>query len=103
RSAVASIGRTLRVVGTTGMAGCMHDHGDDHEHDHERGGEVSSAAVRVLVDNHRQFLGFLERRVGSRAVAEDLLQEAFVRGLDKLDHLRSEESAIAWFYRVLRN
>jgi RNA polymerase sigma factor (sigma-70 family) len=59
--------------------------------------------VRVLVDNHRQFLAFLERRVGSRALAEDLLQEAFARGLDKVEHLRSEESAIAWFYRVLRN
>lgn len=59
--------------------------------------------VRVLVDNHRQFLAFLERRVNSRAVAEDILQEAFARGLDKLDELRSEESAIAWFYRVLRN
>jgi RNA polymerase sigma-70 factor (ECF subfamily) len=59
--------------------------------------------VRVLVDNHRQFLAFLTRRVGSRAVAEDILQEAFARGLDKIDRLRSEESAVAWFYRLLRN
>ena len=61
------------------------------------------AVLRVLVDNHRQFLAFLERRVGSRATAEDLLQEAFVRGLNKLDTLRSDESAVAWFYRLLRN
>jgi RNA polymerase sigma-70 factor (ECF subfamily) len=59
--------------------------------------------LRVLVDNHRQFLAFLEPRVGSRAVAEDILQEAFARGIDKLDALRSEESAVAWFYRLLRN
>jgi RNA polymerase sigma-70 factor (ECF subfamily) len=31
-----------------------------------------------LVDNHRQFLGFLERRLGDRALAEDILQDAFV-------------------------
>jgi RNA polymerase sigma-70 factor (ECF subfamily) len=59
--------------------------------------------VRRLVDNHREFLQFLERRVGSKAAAEDILQEAFVRGLDKLDTLRSDESAVAWFYRTLRN
>lgn len=59
--------------------------------------------IEVLVANHRQFLRFLEGRVGSRAVAEDILQDAFVRGLDKLDTLRSEESAVAWFYRMLRN
>jgi RNA polymerase sigma factor (sigma-70 family) len=63
----------------------------------------ASDVVRALVANHRQFLGFLERRVQSRAVAEDILQEAFVRGVTKLDTLRSDESIVAWFYRVLRN
>lgn len=59
--------------------------------------------LRVLVDNHARFLAFLERRVGSRHVAEDILQEAFVRSLDHTGSLRSAESATAWFYRVLRN
>lgn len=59
--------------------------------------------VRALVANHQNYLAFLERRVGSRAIAEDILQEAFVRGLGKVDSLRSEESAVAWFYRLLRN
>jgi RNA polymerase sigma factor (sigma-70 family) len=59
--------------------------------------------VRALVANHRQFLGFLERRVHSRAVAEDILQDAFVKSTTKLDTLRSDESVVAWFYRVLRN
>ncbi len=61
------------------------------------------AVVEALVDNHRRFLAFLERRVGSRAVAEDLLQEAFVRGLERAPTLRRSEAATAWFYRVLRN
>ena len=40
--------------------------------------------ANVLVENHRAFLGFLERRVGDRALAEDLLQDAFTRNLDRL-------------------
>jgi RNA polymerase sigma factor (sigma-70 family) len=64
---------------------------------------ASADVVRVLVDNHRKFLGFLEKRVGSRALAEDILQDAFVRGINKLDTLRADESAVAWFYRLLRN
>ncbi len=59
--------------------------------------------VRVLVDNHARFLSFLERRVGRREVAEEILQEAFVRGLDKGASLREAESVTAWFYRLLRN
>jgi RNA polymerase sigma factor (sigma-70 family) len=61
------------------------------------------AVVAALVDNHREFLGFLERRVKDRALAEDILQEAFARGLDRIDTLENEESVRAWFYRMLRN
>ncbi|HWQ32484.1 MAG TPA: sigma-70 family RNA polymerase sigma factor [Blastocatellia bacterium] len=64
---------------------------------------ISDDMARVLVENHRRFLAFLERRVQSREVAEDILQEAFVRGLPRLSSLRQQESVVAWFYRMLRN
>jgi RNA polymerase sigma factor (sigma-70 family) len=63
----------------------------------------SPRIIERLVANHREFLGFLERRVGDRALAEDILQDAFVRGMAKVSELRDEESAVAWFYRLLRN
>ena len=56
-----------------------------------------------LVDNHRQFLAFLERRLGDRALAEDILQDAFVKSLQKEEDARDEQSSVAWFYRTLRN
>lgn len=61
------------------------------------------AVTRALVENHRRFLAFLQRRVGSQAVAEELLQAAYVRTLEKGGELREGESAVAWFYRLLRN
>lgn len=64
---------------------------------------VPREVVDRLVGNHRAFLSFVERRVGDRALAEDIVQDAFVRGLDRLDQVRDEESVIAWFYRSLRN
>lgn len=64
---------------------------------------TDSEVVQTLVAHHRQFLAFLERRVGSKALAEDILQDAFVRGIEKEASLRESESAVAWFYRVLRN
>ena len=64
---------------------------------------LSQQAVEVLVESHRQFLAFVERRVGDRALAEDILQDAFVRGVDKADTLASQESVVAWFYRILRH
>jgi RNA polymerase sigma-70 factor (ECF subfamily) len=61
------------------------------------------AVAPVLVENHRRFLAYLERRVRSREVAEDILQDAFVRGMAKAPALASDESIVAWFYTVLRN
>jgi RNA polymerase sigma factor (sigma-70 family) len=59
--------------------------------------------LQVLLENHARFLAFLERRVGSRDEAEDILQEAFVRSLDRSPSVLESEHAITWFYRVLRN
>jgi RNA polymerase sigma-70 factor (ECF subfamily) len=71
--------------------------------DDEAARPISAEVTRILVDNHRDFLRFLERRVGRRDVAEDILQEAFARGLDRIETLRDQEAAIPWFYRALRN
>ncbi len=63
----------------------------------------SPEIVARLVASHREFLSFLEARLPSRAVAEDVLQSAFARTLSKGGAIREEESAVAWFYRLLRN
>ncbi len=84
--------------------------GDGVDHGHRCGGDGQGSDARpeprvleALVASHREFLAFVERRVGDRALAEDLLQEAFVRSIEKLGDLREESSARAWFYRTLRN
>lgn len=64
---------------------------------------LSPDVLQRLLAARGRFLGFLEKRVGSRATAEDILQAAFVKGLEKGGELRDEESAVAWFYRLLRN
>jgi RNA polymerase sigma-70 factor (ECF subfamily) len=64
---------------------------------------TARAAVDVLVAGHRNFLAFLERRLGDRELAEDILQAAFVRGLERIEQVRESESVVAWFYRMLRN
>jgi RNA polymerase sigma factor (sigma-70 family) len=69
------------------------------EHEDHR----ADGIVDALVGNHREFLAFLEQRVGDRALAEDLLQEAFARSVEKASGIENEQSAVAWFYRVLRN
>lgn len=63
----------------------------------------SSVPVATLLENHRAFLRYLERRVGDRAVAEDLLQEAFAKVVARPELSPADEAVVPWFYRTLRN
>src|SRR3954470_6682857 len=67
------------------------------------GPATSPGLTQLLLNNHSRFLAFLERRVGSRDEAQDILQEAFVRSLERAPPMEDTTSAITWFYRVLRN
>ena len=68
---------------------------------------AAEAETRAAVQNplaaRREFLAFLERRVGDRATAEDILQDAFAKAAGRAGEIRKAESAVAWFYRLLRN
>lgn len=66
-------------------------------------GPASPEVVARLVGSHREFLSFLERRLPDRATAEEILQAAFVKTLERGEAIRDAESSVAWFYRVLRN
>ncbi len=72
--------------------------------EHQRKSNVVGGDIlEQLLARRNDFLRFLEKRVESRTVAEDILQSAFVRGMEKVSTLRDEESVVAWFYRMLRN
>jgi len=61
----------------------------------------AAEVVAALVEHHRELLAFVERRVGDRDLAEEILQNAFVKNLAAFATVR--ETALGWFYRVLRN
>lgn len=46
---------------------------------------------------------FIRRRVSDENVADDLLQEVFVRVHSKLDSVSDDERLAAWLYRIARN
>ena len=60
-------------------------------------------AVEELVALKADFLRFVRARTRSEADAEELLQAAYAKATEKIDTVRDDESAVAWFYRLLRN
>ena len=63
---------------------------------------VEGSVEAALVENHRDFLRFLVRRVGDADTAEDVLQQFCLRAVSRGSELRRSESAVAWLYRLLR-
>ena len=64
---------------------------------------LPQGALQTLIANKQRLLAFLQPRVGSAELAAELLQDAFVKGVEKGHTLREDESALAWCYRLLRN
>ena len=64
---------------------------------------MTETTLNSLLDLRHKFLGFVQRRVNDPATAEDILQTAYLRSLDSAGQLRDSDSAVAWFYRILRN
>ena len=63
----------------------------------------TSAPLAILLENHRAFLKYLEHRVGDRELAEDILQDAFAKVVDRPEQAPVDEGVVPWFYRTLRN
>lgn len=58
---------------------------------------------KALLVGRSAFLGFLTKRLGNRADAEDVLQEFCIRVLARKDQLRDADRMDAWLYSVLRS
>ena len=76
----------------------------------QTGARVSKSSKNVtlrttadLAAQHGRFLQFLRNRVPDAETAEDILQAAYVKALDRGAQLRDTENSVAWFYRILRN
>lgn len=59
--------------------------------------------LNQLLAQRKHFLAFVQRRVSDSGLAEDILQTAYLRAFEHQDDFQQNESAVAWFYRLLRN
>src|SRR3569833_1342846 len=68
-----------------------------------RSESATTELIRRITDQRQRFLNFLSARVEDYATAEDILQAAYVKAIERGAQIREQESAVAWFYRILRN
>lgn len=59
--------------------------------------------LKDILEKRAQFLAFLKARLKSEDLAEEVLQAAYLKSLEKSADLKDDESIVAWFYRILRN
>lgn len=59
--------------------------------------------MQRLIEKEPAFRAFLRRRTGDDALADDILQHSLIRAVERHRTLRRGESAVAWFYRILRH
>ena len=63
----------------------------------------STPPIELLLENRHAFLRYLERKLGDRPLAEDVLQDAFGKVVASPEKAPTDEGMVPWFYRTLRN
>lgn len=64
--------------------------------------KAADAAVRrVLVESYREFLAFLQRRMGNKDQAEEVLQAFVMRAIERAEDLRDVRTVRGWLSRIL--
>ena len=80
----------------------LHDEADEALMVHYQRGEVR--AFEILLERHRKpVFNFILRFVGSRELAEDLLQETFLRVIKGAANYQRKAKFTTWLYTIARN
>lgn len=58
---------------------------------------------KIWTEYHRKLLSFIKKRVNDDAVAEDILQEIFVKIHTRIDSLKDDVKLESWLYQIARN
>ncbi len=66
-------------------------------------GALDERAERTLMQHRSRFVDWLARKTRSRDLAEELVQTAYVRALERGTPAAGDEGVVAWFTTVLRN
>ena len=64
---------------------------------------TSEPLLQKLLEHYQAFQAFLHQRVQDDALAQDLLQQSFLRAIQHHHTVRNDESVVPWFYRILRH
>ncbi len=64
---------------------------------------ILDEVMKPLIENRQAFHGFLTRRLGDAAFAEDLLQQCFIKALAHIHSIQQIDRLIPWFYQILRH
>lgn len=64
---------------------------------------MKTNTATIWKEFHKQLFGFINKRVKDEDIANDILQDIFVKIHLKLDTLTDEEKLTSWVYQITRN
>ncbi|HTL98943.1 MAG TPA: RNA polymerase sigma factor [Holophagaceae bacterium] len=64
---------------------------------------LDAEGIHLLLHEEGRFLAFLRNRLGNPDLAQDILQAAYLKSLEKGSQVHSEDNIVAWFYTLLRH
>lgn len=63
----------------------------------------NDAVISKLLSHREKLIRYVQKRLSSPELAEDVLQESLIKALRAAPDLKDEEKLLPWFYRILNN
>jgi len=64
---------------------------------------MTNRIEQIWQEYHTKLYNFIQSRVGAPHVADDILQEVFIRIYSRIDTLREDSKLQSWIYQITRN
>jgi RNA polymerase sigma-70 factor (ECF subfamily) len=64
---------------------------------------LDNGIEQIWEEYHTKLHSFIQNRVRDESVAEDILQEVFLRIISRIDTLREDSKIQSWMYQIARN
>ena len=65
--------------------------------------ELTNITENIWKEFHLKLLAFISGRVSDKSIADDILQEVFIKIHSKIDSLKNRSQLKSWIYQITRN
>ena len=64
---------------------------------------INEKLSSTIIENQKRFLSFIKTKVGSESLAEEILQQSFLKAIKSVHQVHDADKLVSWLYKIIKN